>query len=69
MSQPPGHDPSPPTPTAADIDALAAPLGLRIDSAHRAAVAEHLAGLLAAARLFMDFPLPDDADAAPIFRP
>jgi hypothetical protein len=55
--------------TDADVDRLAVMLGLTIDPSSRAAVREHLAGMLAVARLVTDFPLPDDVEAAPIFRP
>jgi hypothetical protein len=55
--------------TDADIDRLAAILGLTIDPASREAVREHVAYMLATARLVTDFPLPDDVEAAPVFRP
>ena len=55
--------------TDADIDRLAAMLGLTIDPSSRTAVREHMAAMLAAAQLVTDFPLPDDLEAAPIFRP
>jgi hypothetical protein len=32
-------------------------------------VAQHLAILLAAASLVLEFPLPDDVEAAPVFEP
>lgn len=52
-----------------DVERLAALLGLPIEPESRAAVAEMLSGLLTAARMLEDFPLPDDAEPAPIFRP
>jgi hypothetical protein len=55
--------------TDADIDRLAAILGLTIDPASREAVREHVASMLAAARLVTEFPLPDDVEPAPVFRP
>jgi hypothetical protein len=53
----------------AEIERLAALLGLPIEPESRAAVAENLAGLLNAARVLAELPLPDDAEPAPIFRP
>jgi hypothetical protein len=55
--------------TEADVECLASLVGLTIDPASRAAVVEHLAGLLRAAALFADFPLLDDAEPAPAFHP
>jgi hypothetical protein len=55
--------------TEADVERLAALVGLTIDPASRAAVAQNLAGLLAAARLVAEFPLPDEAEPAPRFEP
>ena len=43
--------------------------GLPLEPGSAAAVAEQLAGLLASARLFAEFPLPDDVEPAPVFRP
>jgi hypothetical protein len=56
-------------PTEADVERLAAALGLPLEPGSAAAVAEHLAGLLAYAGLFAEFPLPDDVEPAPVFRP
>ena len=53
----------------ADIERMAALIGLTVAPAHRAAVAQQLTGLLAAARLFADFPLGEDVEPAPGFRP
>ena len=55
--------------TEADVERLAAALGLPLEPGSAAAVAEHLAGLLAYARLFAEFPLPGDVEPAPVFRP
>jgi hypothetical protein len=55
--------------TEADVERLAAALGLPLEPGSAAAVAEHLAGLLAYARLFAEFPLPDDVEPPPVFRP
>jgi len=55
--------------TAAEVERLAASIGLTLDPQSAAAVAEHLAGLLAYARLFEEFPLPDDVEPPPVFRP
>ena len=66
-----------PTPSpASDGDAMvlyaermAAAIGLPLDSARRPAVAQHLAILLAAAALVLEFPLPDEVEGAPVFEP
>ena len=55
--------------TEAEVEALAALVGLSIAPADRAAVAKQLAGLLGVARLITEFPLPDDVEPAPVFRP
>ncbi|PYN90584.1 MAG: DUF4089 domain-containing protein [Candidatus Rokuibacteriota bacterium] len=52
-----------------DVEQCAALVGLPIEPESRAAVAEILTGLLTAARLLMEFPLPGDVEPAPIFRP
>ena len=44
-------------------------IGLSIAPADRLAVAQQLSGLLTVARLVTEFPLPDDVEAAPVFRP
>ena len=61
----------PPDPRALGelVDALAPLIGLPIDPAHRAGVAENLARLLKVALLVTEFPLDDGIEAAPIFRP
>src|SRR5438445_9804424 len=53
----------------ADVERLAALLGLPIEPDSLAAVAENLTGLLTAARLLAELHLPDDVEPAPIFRP
>ena len=55
--------------TAAEVQRLAEVIGLPLETEVLAAVAEQLTGLLAAARLFTDFPLSEDVAPAPIFRP
>jgi len=55
--------------TEAEVERLAALLGLPLEPESRAAVAEHLDGLLTVAHLLAEFPLPDDVEPAPIFRP
>ena len=47
----------------------AAAVGLPLDPARAPAVARQLAGLVAAAGLVLDFPLPDEVEAAPVFEP
>jgi Protein of unknown function (DUF4089) len=49
------------------VDASAHALGLKIEPAWRHAVKANLAVTFALAALFTDFPLPDDAEPAPIF--
>jgi hypothetical protein len=55
--------------TAAEVERLAALLGLPLEPGSAAPVAAQLAGLLASARLFAEFPLPDNVEPAPVFRP
>jgi Protein of unknown function (DUF4089) len=54
--------------TEADVERLASNVGLTIPPESRAAVAQHLAGLLAFARLLDEFSLPD-TEPAPRFEP
>jgi hypothetical protein len=63
----PSHDPG--LIGDADLERLAVTLGLTIDPALRAAVAQHLAALLVAARLVDEFPLSDTTEMAPRFEP
>ena len=51
--------------TEADVERLAAQIGLTIAPEARAAVARHLVALLSAARLVEEFPLPDAVEPAP----
>jgi Protein of unknown function (DUF4089) len=48
---------------------VAAAIGLPLPPERKAAVAQQLAGLLAAAALVLDFPLPEDVEPAPVFEP
>lgn len=52
-----------------DVERLAALLGLPISPADRHAVALTLGFLLTVGQLVTEFPLPDDVEAAPVFRP
>jgi hypothetical protein len=67
-------DATPPGPTlddagaAAIVDAMAPLLGLSIDPAWRGEVAMNLVVIANAARLVLDFPLPDELEPAPVFR-
>ena len=54
-------------PLDAFVDASAHALDLEIDPAWRVTVRTNLATTFALAALFADFPLPDDAEPAPIF--
>jgi hypothetical protein len=49
------------------VDASADVLGLKIEPVWRGAVKANLAVTFALAALFADFPLPDDAEPAPVF--
>jgi hypothetical protein len=55
--------------TEADVERLAALAGVPIAPADLPAVAVALGVLLGAARLVSEFPLPDDVEPAPVFRP
>jgi len=54
-------------PLDALVDASARALGLPLEPAWRPAVKSNLDATLRLAALFMDFPLPDDAEPAPVF--
>jgi Protein of unknown function (DUF4089) len=54
-------------PLDAFVDASAHALDLEIEPAWKSAVKTNLATTFALAALFADFPLPDDAEPAPIF--
>ncbi|HEX7212849.1 MAG TPA: DUF4089 domain-containing protein [Methylomirabilota bacterium] len=60
-----------PTPEdlGAHVDRAAKLIGLPILPEHRAGVIQAMAVITAAATLVMDFPLPDDVEAAPVFEP
>src|SRR3989440_5444570 len=53
----------------ADVERLAAHIGLTIPPGSRAAVAQHLAALLAAVRVVEEFPLPETTEPAWRFEP
>jgi hypothetical protein len=54
-------------PLDALVDASARALGLPLEPAWRPAVKSNLDATLRLAALFTDFPLPDDAEPAPVF--
>jgi Protein of unknown function (DUF4089) len=60
-----------PTPEAlgAYVDETAKCIGLPIAPEHRPGVIQFTEGLLASAALVMEFPLPDEVEAAPVFHP
>jgi len=51
------------------VDAAAALIGLPIDPAHRPGVVVNLERIAQLAALVAEFPLPDEAEPAPVFRP
>jgi hypothetical protein len=51
------------------VDAVAALIGLPLDPTHRPGVVLNMRRLAEMAALVMEFPLPDDTEAAPVFRP
>ena len=53
----------------AAVDRLAAVVNLPIDPAYRAGVVETFAGLMRAAALVLEFPLPDTVEPPSVFRP
>ncbi len=55
-------------PDDADLTAAATMLGIPLDPAWHDAVRFHLVLSLRAAHLVAEFPLPDEADPAPVFR-
>ncbi|MGH7277402.1 MAG: DUF4089 domain-containing protein [Candidatus Rokuibacteriota bacterium] len=59
----------PARPDVATVEHLARLVGLPLDPAYAAGVAEHFARVMAAAALVMDFPLAEEIEAAPVFRP
>ena len=63
----PGSAPSSPQPLDHFIDAAAHALALPIEPAWTSAIRANLAVTLALAASFAEFPLPDDAEPAPVF--
>jgi hypothetical protein len=57
------------TDAARYAEQAAVAIGLPITPARMPAVAQQLAGLLGAAALVMEHPLPEDVEPAPIFEP
>jgi hypothetical protein len=51
------------------VDAAAALIGLPLDSTHRPGVVINMQRIAEMAALVMAFPLPDDVEPAPVFRP
>ncbi|HEV8680524.1 MAG TPA: DUF4089 domain-containing protein [Stellaceae bacterium] len=51
------------------VDATAALIGLPLDSTHRPGVVINMQRIAEMAALVMAFPLPDDVEPAPVFRP
>jgi hypothetical protein len=51
------------------VEGAAALIGLPIDPAHRPGVIVNFERLAQMAALVMEFPLPDEAEPAPVFRP
>ena len=51
------------------VDAAAALIGLPIDPEHRPGVVLNLARIAQMAALVLEYPLPDEAEPAPVFRP
>jgi hypothetical protein len=58
-----------PLDTAAYVDCMAEFLDLPIDPAFRPGVIDNLERIAAIAQSVLDFPLPDDLIAAPVFHP
>jgi hypothetical protein len=61
--------PDRPFSTEAYVDAAAALIGLPIAPEHRSGVVLNLERIAQMAALVMEFPLPDEAEPAPVFRP
>jgi hypothetical protein len=60
---------STPEALGAYVDETARRIGLPIAPEHRPGVIQFTEGLLASAALVMEFPLSDDVESAPVFRP
>jgi 1-carboxybiuret hydrolase subunit AtzG-like len=58
-----------PEAVGAYVDEAAKLIGLPIAPEHRPGVIAFLGGLLGAADLVMEFPLPEEVEAAPVFEP
>lgn len=62
-----------PAPEASEVlsyaERAAAAIGLPLAAERKAAVAQQLGVMLAAAALVLEFPLPDDVEPAPVFEP
>jgi 1-carboxybiuret hydrolase subunit AtzG-like len=58
----------PPSPLEDFVDAAARALDLPLETAWKPAIKANLEVTLRLAALFADFPLPDDAEPAPVFR-
>ena len=58
-----------PAAVAAYVDHAAPLMGLPLTPEQREGVIKNLVTTFAVARLVMEFPLPDDVDAAPVFEP
>ena len=54
---------------ASYLEEAAALLGLEVKEEYKPAIIENLEGAAALARLFLEFPLDDDVEAGPVFRP
>jgi 1-carboxybiuret hydrolase subunit AtzG-like len=68
LAKKPARKPPPPgDPLDAFVDAAAHTLALPVEPAWKGAVKANLAVTLALAASFADFPLPDDAEPAPVF--
>jgi hypothetical protein len=61
--------PDQPFDAAAYVDTAAALIGLPIDPAHRPGVVLNMQRIAEMAALVMEFPLPDETEAAPVFHP
>ncbi len=51
------------------VEQAAALIGLPLHPEHKPGVVANLSRIQKVASLFMDFPLPDDVDVAPVFQP
>jgi len=51
------------------VDTLSRVLALPIDPVYREGVIEHVARILTVATLVTEFPLPEEVEVAPVFRP